>query len=569
MVNYKKKYLKYRLKLENLKGGSDDWILVDDNFSPNIERNPPIVIPIDKYTKKWIDNEDETNIKIEQIREESDYFINYVINFKEINRFENKSKIINNIKFTLVYKTTDGERPIVVIKMEINNLNLNFICYFSNSTFSWRLCQINFIQYYERDIDSDNIDDTKINMIVLNSKFTTKIGKIKDVTDNKIIKGIFNDNNNFQYAFTKGSNYITTHFINFELQNFINNNYNNLYEVSLKYLYKFNFILSNNDKLNEFLINYQNIANKKLNTLSDTNLTEINTTHYQCYLPFYDLITFKSNCGKLSSSSLNINKIDEFLEKYNLNYEYPILDINKPQDILSIELDIIKLYLEEYFWFVSQQRQKTYNFLFDDNGNSLNLVMPIFSKLLCHKVVIYNYMYKIYYNYYYIEYKLKEFEDAPDFDCLKYYKNTYYAPYYICPKDIEINVFGLNRCFVDLGLHICKIIEYKHQFTELSHVFARSINDTYLFIGDLIADKIPIFKGIIYLEQTIHISVNNDDDINECRRGKTGILYMQFVLKYHDRIEKTSEYLIKFDDDSVIEKIDIKDTTPIIDKPIK
>jgi hypothetical protein len=581
MVNYKKKYLKYKLKLEKhniknkLKGGSDDdWLIVEDtpigNFSPDI--NTPMLIPIEN--KRWTDNEDETKIKIEQIHSESDNFINYVMNFKDINGFENNSIIINNIRFTLVYKTTDGERPIVVIKTQINDLNLNFISYYSNSTLSWRLCQIDFRQFYEENIDSNNIDDNKINMIVLNSKFTIKLIELKDIIDNEEIKQIFRDGNNFQYVFRKGSNYITTHFINFELQNFINNNYNNLYEVSLKYLYKFNFILSNNDKLNDFLINYENIADERLNILSHNSLTEIDKTDYKCLLPFYDLKKFINRCGRFKSyeNRLNKSEINNFIEKYKLNYKIPELTPQQETEsinILSIELDIIKEYLEKHFWYVSEQEHKTYNFLVDNSLNPLNLVMPIFSKLLCHKIVIYNPMYEIYYNYYYIEYKLKNHDEAPEFDCLRYYQDIYYAPYYICPKDIEINVFGLNRCFIDLGLYICKIIEYKLQFTELSQDFTRFINDTYLFIGDLNTDKIPIFKGIITIEEPIHVIVNNDANINKDRRGKTGILHMQFILKYHDKIEKTSEYLIMFDDDNKMEIIDINDTHPIVDKPRK
>jgi len=275
-------------------------------------------------------------------------------------------------------------------------------------------------------------------------------------------------------AYDKGINYVTSSFINIELQNFINQQYNSLSNIEniLHNCYLKTLLNNKADELMDQIYNEDRIQQDLIiDVISDCKAGE-------CFRSDFDI---KKYINGLSDKWAYEKELKGLLQQ--IDTEQSLNEIIKKmyeniskfmEDYFTCDLDTIS-YIGKYIFKYTSDIQISNEF---------------------YKVNIENRKHQTKYTLFYSKYEYEN-KKRPKFN------GTYYCIVNMVPTDSQITKYGLYDKIVSAGVYIYKIIEYKQQCNIDDgdrHIESPSGGDAcYTFIGDFITNLWPL--NIIQLSE--------------------------------------------------------------------
>lgn len=342
----------------------------------------------------------------------------------DLNKNQGKTIILNNYQFTSINKGVANKREHVLIESKNVSTNdtLQFAYYRSNSEGGyWRACVYSGLPW----------------------------------------AGI-------PYKYEKGSDYVTSSFVDLYLQNFINKNYDQLPNLdNILDECKFNF-KNENASLNQ--ISKIIVDNERI--ISDPILYALSKCKSgKCFRNKFDINEYIDSLNSNKKYEQELKKKFEAIQKENLTLNQSIIKIYEG----------ISEYIKEYFTcdLSTISEIGEYTFKYSDN---IRISHNFYKIIIQNKVN--NQKYRLFYSrYQYIN------ENKTDFN------GTYYSIVNIVPLDAKTNQFGLYDKIMSVGIYIYKIIEYKDQCNiddKNREIDITGSSTCYTFIGDFMSNVWPL-----------------------------------------------------------------------------
>ena len=279
-------------------------------------------------------------------------------------------------------------------------------------------------------------------------------------------------------GFHKGSDYVTSTFIHIELQKFINDHFDGIYEYDAdtfvngdmgKYInYDSKTYIANP---NRFDILFEDKYKDRISDDKYFNFLR-NCKSAYCFssnqLTDKTFKTFAALLDRITNDSPDYEKF--FKEKFDNNCATAKQNINNINtNHIECLYKTISEFMEKYFIVLGNKRTVG-DFYFKNDKMSLDTTIQVYSILI--KNVSENKKYKLYYGYY------------------NFQSNNYKMIINIVPIESKIHKFGIYDKIVSAGVYIYKCFEY----TKQCDIKSKECYDGYYFIGNYISNVWPLNK---------------------------------------------------------------------------